>query len=852
MTTSGQQSEPGPAPHGAATGLANEPADRTERRLALAVVLVSLATFAAAAVFATQQLPAVWAFIPIYESALILSDLITAVLLFGQCRLARSRALLVLAGGYVFTAAVTAAHAMTFPGLFAPAGLLGATPQTTAWIYMFWHGGFPLIVVAYALLRGQRADAMPPSRRGITGPVVLTVVLAIGAAAAFSALAIGGALPQIMQGNRYTPALVFVVSTAWGLNLLALVVLWRRRRPFSVLDLWLAVVMSAWLCDIGLSAVFNAGRFDLGFYAGRVYGLLAATFVLARLLLEDGELRAQLLDSHANEQQRSAELQRVMHQLQEANAQLTASNQQLEEQSRFKSEFLANMSHELRTPLNAVIGFSEMLKDGMAGVLTERQRTFSGHIYKGGHHLLALINDILDLSKIEAGKVDIALERVPLEATLNEALAMVAELARGREVRVLPQYDGPLGSLMVDRRRLKQIVLNLVANAIKFTPAGGVVTLRAGAVDRARAASALPGPGEGLRMPLPQGDDARFVEISVADTGIGIAHADIQKLFKPFMQISNTVTRNVEGTGLGLVMVHRLAELHGGTVAVSSASGGGSCFTVWLPWRDADPALPEAARTGAKAPPKQPLALVIEDNGEASLLLSAQLETLGFSVRCVGSGEAALELVGQATPDLITLDILLPGMDGWQFLARLKTVPSWSEVPVVVVSVAADRNKGITLGAALVLQKPIGRDALLHGLERLGLKPRAEGEVTVLVVDDDASAIELLAAQLRQHRYAVLEAQGGRAGIELAQRHRPDLITLDLEMPDVNGFDVVEALRSSPDTSRIPIVVVTSQNLSDTDRSLLNGHISEIVGKSEFTPERFAGEVERALTRRKH
>jgi CheY-like chemotaxis protein len=273
---------------------------------------------------------------------------------------------------------------------------------------------------------------------------------------------------------------------------------------------------------------------------------------------------------------------------------------------------------------------------------------------------------------------------------------------------------------------------------------------------------------------------------------------------------------------------------------------------VWLPWRDADPALPEAARTGAKAPPKQPLALVIEDNGEASLLLSAQLETLGFSVRCVGSGEAALELVGQATPDLITLDILLPGMDGWQFLARLKTVPSWSEVPVVVVSVAADRNKGITLGAALVLQKPIGRDALLHGLERLGLKPRAEGEVTVLVVDDDASAIELLAAQLRQHRYAVLEAQGGRAGIELAQRHRPDLITLDLEMPDVNGFDVVEALRSSPDTSRIPIVVVTSQNLSDTDRSLLNGHISEIVGKSEFTPERFAGEVERALTRRKH
>jgi signal transduction histidine kinase/DNA-binding response OmpR family regulator len=844
MANSGRQLE-----RGAASWLADVPADRNERRLALAVVLVSVALFAVAAVWAKVQLPAVWAFIPIYESALIVGDLITAVLLFGQCHIARSRALLLLAGGYLFTAAATVAHALSFPGLFAPNGLLGATPQTTAWIYMFWHGGFPLVVFAYALLRGHTADAMPKQPKRMTRSVLLASTLAIGVAVAFTAWAVSSGLPPIMQGNRYTPTMIAVVSTVWGLNLLALVALWWRRRPFSVLDLWLMVVMCAWLFDTGLSAVFNAGRFDLGFYAGRVYGLLAASFVLARLLLEDGVLHARLHESHAMEQQRSAELQRVMQQLQEANTQLTDSNRQLEEQSRFKSEFLANMSHELRTPLNAVIGFSEMLKDGMAGVLTERQRTFAGHIYKGGHHLLALINDILDLSKIEAGKVDIALERVTLEATINEALTLVAELARGRGVQVKPQFDGPLGSLQADRRRLKQIVLNLVANAIKFTPAGGQVSVRVGVVERAHAESAVPGPGQGVRMPLPAGDVARFVEISVRDTGIGIARDDIQKLFKPFMQISNTVTRSVEGTGLGLVMVHRLAELHGGTVAVSSEPGQGSCFTVWLPWREDGPTLPET-RTVTKTPSAQPLALVVEDNSEARLLLTAQLETLGFVVRSVGSGEAALELANQLTPDLITLDILLPGMDGWQFLARLKSIPKWSEVPVVVVSVVADRSKGFTLGAALVLQKPIGRDALLHGLQRLGLKPSAEREVTVLVVDDDPNAIELLASQLRQNRYAVLAAHGGRAGIELAQRHRPDLIALDLEMPEVNGFDVVEALKRSPDTARIPIVVVTAQNLTAADRDRLNGHISDIVGKSEFSAERFVGEVQRALARR--
>ena len=243
------------------------------------------------ALWAKLQLPQVWAFIPIYESALILSDLITAVLLFGQCRIARSRALLVLAGGYVFTAAATTAHALTFPGLFSPSGLLGAGPQTTAWIYMFWHGGFPLVVIAYALMRDQPIEAARANGIARHGARHLRA----GDRRGSGIHGLGHGRMHCRRSCRATatrPSMLTVVSLVWAAGLLALAALWWRRRPFTVLDLWLAVVMCAWLFDIGLSAVFNGGRFDLGFYAVALYGLLAANFVLARLLLENGVMHA--------------------------------------------------------------------------------------------------------------------------------------------------------------------------------------------------------------------------------------------------------------------------------------------------------------------------------------------------------------------------------------------------------------------------------------------------------------------------------------------------------------------------------------------------------------------------------
>lgn len=829
------------------------PASGRAYRLALVALGVSAVIFVALAPFAKVQLAPLPAFIPIYQSALVVSDLITAVLLFGQFGISRSRSLLVLACGYLFTALMTMAHSLSFPGLFAPGGLLGSGTQTTAWLYMFWHGGFPLTVLAYAVLKQRRVDSLPGGRHAGVA-VVWAIAVAALAAALFTwiATAAHDLLPPIMLGNRYTPLMLGVVSTVWTLSLLALLSLWRRR-PHTVLDLWLMVVMSAWLFDIALSAVLNAGRFDLGFYAGRIYGLLAATFVLLVLLLENGVLHAQLVGAHTRARKRAADLLRLGVQLAAANDELAAKNSALVESSRLKSEFMSNMSHELRTPLNAIIGFSEMMKDGFVGDITSKQREFVTHVFAAGQHLLALINDMLDLAKIEAGRSELDLAALDLDTLIADSLAMFSARAETQRVTLADEPGPKLGSLQADARRVRQIVDNLLSNAMKFTPSGGRITLRATHVDRHAAAASLPGFPQGTRFPLPDSAHARFVQISVTDTGIGIHPEDASKLFTPFTQVANPMTRTSQGTGLGLAMVRQLAEMHGGTVGVSSKPGAGSCFTVWLPWRD-EASVPQGAVAGAPEPPATvagPLALIIEDDDKAAALMQAQLEAERFRVRRVATAEAALALAADLTPDVITLDILLPGIDGWELLARLQQVPAWQNVPVVVVSVIADENRGFSLGASLVLQKPVSRELLARGLARLGLAAGGDRRAAALVIDDDPRAVEILTNHLHQCGHVVLRGLGGAEGIDLAHRYRPDVILLDLEMPDVSGFDVVEALKANPATARIPIIIVTARQISAEDRKRLNGHIHDIVEKSDFNHGRFIGEVQRAMALRR-
>jgi PAS domain S-box-containing protein len=546
------------------------------------------------------------------------------------------------------------------------------------------------------------------------------------------------------------------------------------------------------------------------------------------------------------------ELKRVEHTLQQKNL-------ELEGASRMKSEFLANMSHELRTPLNAIIGFSEVLKDGLMGAMTEQQRGFIGDIFGSGQHLLSLINDILDLSKVEAGKMTLDLEPVEVSSLFTNSLSIIREKAAARRIRLNVEAAEDLGRIQVDARKVKQIVYNLLSNAVKFTLEGGHVTLRARRVTRAEVARPSGG-WQGRGDPLPH-DNAftEFLEIGVTDSGIGIGPEGLDRLFKPFSQIDSGLARRFEGTGLGLAMVKLLAELHGGTVFVESAIGEGSRFTVWLPVRAWDAEHPSLAplpieslaSVAHKPASGAPTALVVEDDPKSSELVRVQLEAQGFKVLSAFSAEEGLSIAQQQPLALITLDIMLPEMDGWEFLGRIKKVPALARIPVVIISIVADSTKGFALGASAIMQKPISRQELYEALVELGLFPVARGgSLKVLVADDDPKAVELIAVRVLGLASTVIKAHGGQEAIDLARSERPDLIVLDLMMPDVSGFDVVEVLQQRPETARIPIMVVTAKEITEDDRRKLSGFVKSIVDKGELYPERFVSEIQRAMSGR--
>ena len=684
-----------------------------QRYAAIAVALLSALVFAAAAPYARTPLEPVPAFLPIYESALIVLDLITAVLLLGQYRILRSRALLLLAAGYMFGAFMAVAHALSFPGLFAPKGSFHTGGQATAWIYFLWHAGFPLFVLAYAALKPkEHRVAHGSARKGVAASITIAVVAAI--ALIGLTLQLAESLP-LMTGNYDAPLKMTVAALTWLFGLAALVVLWRKR-PHSVLDMWLMVVLCVWTADSALASVLNGARFDLGWYGGRVYGLLASAFVLGVLLLENGTLYARLAAT---------------------NRLLAEKNGELADASRLKSEFVANMSHELRTPLNAIIGFSEVLKDGVAGELQGPQHEYVSDIHSSGQHLLALINDILDLSKIEAGKMSLDLNPVETTPMFEQSIAIVRERAMARNIFV--ELDIAIGreTLLLDSRKTKQILYNLLSNAVKFSHEGGRVQLRVRRVGGRDVREWSSSGATQLRMALPQVPTDHFLEIMVEDDGIGIAPADANLLFTMFSQIDSSLSKEVEGTGLGLALVDQLARLGGGTVALSSTPQEGSRFFVWLPWRDAKAIIAEDARgipSTTPAEQSQCTVLLIEDNDHAAQLIRLQLEPEGFRVARVATAQAALAWLSDGPPDLIVLDIMLPDMDGWDMLARLKNPASGvSHVPVVIVSIVADTAKGFKLGAAAVLQKPFSRDEMAVALNQAGFVSGANSSARVLV-----------------------------------------------------------------------------------------------------------------------
>jgi signal transduction histidine kinase/ActR/RegA family two-component response regulator len=594
--------------------LATLPATPGERRLAFVVVLVSAAIFVAAVPFARVPLARVPAFIPSYQSALAVNDLITAVLLFGQFSFSRSRGLLLLASGYLFTAVMALAHMLTFPGLFTPAGL-GAGPQTTAWLYMFWHGGFPALVIAYAL-SGSR-PAAPRGRASLA--VLVSVTVAVAAAAGCAALATAGhdTLPAIMQGNHYTPAMIFVVSGVWAVSLLALVALWRRR-PHSVLDLWLMVVMCAWLFDIALAAVLNAGRFDLGFYAGRIYGLLAASFVLVVLLLEHGRLYFEL-----DRQNRSLEST-----VRERTAQLLQS-----EKVATMGSLLAGVAHELNNPLAVLMGQAALLQRAAKDPsLVQRAEK----ITVAAERCCRVVKNFLALARQRPPERG----AVVLNQVVAEAVELLAYELRTDNVEVRLDVAGDLPPLWADAHQLHQVLVNIVANAHQ--------AMRHGAAPRT------------LAITTRSDAAGQRVHLEIADSGPGIPAEIRARIFEPFF----TTKPAGQGTGLGLSLCRGIVEEHGGALTVESEPGRGATFTVTLPVVPRPVDGDGSAGEGTPAPVAPKAILVVDDERDLAEVLVEELEGDGHQVEIASNGAEALRRLERRAFDLVVSDTKMPLLDG--------------------------------------------------------------------------------------------------------------------------------------------------------------------------------------------
>ena len=488
--------------------------------------------------------------------------------------------------------------------------------------------------------------------------------------------------------------------------------------------------------------------------------------------------------------------------------QLELQRRELATTSQHKSDFLASMSHELRTPLNAVIGFSEVLLERMFGELNERQADYVQDILDAGRHLLALLNDVLDLSKVEAGRMELEITTFPAVDAIHGVLALVRERAgqHGVELRFDPT-DAPT-HITADELRLKQVLLNVVGNAVKFTPEGGSVTLHAWA-------------------------EGPEVMITVTDTGIGVAEADRSRIFDSFQQGTRSASSS-EGTGLGLTLTRRIVELHGGRMWLDSELGVGSTFGLALPRQVQEVAVEgwsePAVHDGRRS------IVVIEDDPSSAELVGVHLSAAGLRPVTVRTGEEGLAAIRALRPTAVVLDIHLPGMDGWDVLSAIKADPQLAPTPVVVVSVLPERGRGFALGAADYLVKPVSKEGLLGAVWRaVAERLDRNGERRdVVVIDDDPTALELVRATLEPRGWTVTTCTGGAEALSVIREVNPSIVLVDLLMPDVDGFEVVDAMRADPRTAATPVVVLTAKSLTAQDRERLQGRIEFVASKGEL------------------
>ena len=498
-------------------------------------------------------------------------------------------------------------------------------------------------------------------------------------------------------------------------------------------------------------------------------------------------------------------------------------NRQLAEASHHKSQFLSSMSHELRTPLNAIIGLTEMMVTNAARFGTEKAAEPLRRVHRAGSHLLGLINQVLDLSKIEAGKLELSPDWVNLTPLINEVVDTARPLAEQNNNRLMVKCQENLGSLTVDPMRLRQILLNLLSNACKFTKQGEVTLLARKLVN-----------------------EGNWIEFAVSDTGIGMTPEQQAKLFEEFTQADSSTARQYGGTGLGLAITRKLARMMGGDVTLTSEAGKGSTFTVRLP---ADTDMPAGAPISSDRgrSTRADCVLVIDDDATARELIADHLKAGGFSVVTAAGGVEGIKLAKELQPTAITLDVMMPDLDGWSVLAALRQNPELADIPVIMVSIVDDKRRGISLGAAGYLTKPIDRERLHRLVRRFQAPARA---TRVLMVEDDASQRERMLGWLERPQWIVREAANGREALDLLREEKPDVILLDLMMPEMDGFEVVAALQGNKDWRDIPVIVITSLDLTAKDRERLNSGVKSVLVKENFRPEDLVEHIRRLVQSR--
>jgi len=548
--------------------------------------------------------------------------------------------------------------------------------------------------------------------------------------------------------------------------------------------------------------------------------LINAVAVQLGRIIEHKQAERELQEKNEQLDAQNEELQAQTEELVAQQQELVEKTSEVEKANQLKSEFLASMSHELRTPLNAVIGFSELLLDGVPGEINDEQRECLSDILDSGQHLLNLINDVLDLSKVEAGKMELKIENLNLRDVIDDVVQIVKPMVDKNKHKIGISIEERLPQVRADKSRLRQVLLNLLSNATKFTPPGGE-----------------------LRIDVSREGD--WCQASVVDNGIGIKKEDQKRIFEVFTQVETLPGGKKEGTGLGLALTRQFVETMGGRIWVESEYRKGSRFTLTLPLvRQAEPYL-EKVFPKKKPPlkPGQKQVLVVDDDPKARNLLRLWLKEEGYAVTEAPNAGEGIKKAEELLPEVIVLDILMPEKDGWHVLKALKSKPKTRDIPVVISSVVEEKELAFSLGAVDYFVKPINKKRFLKRIAELGIVRREK----VLVVDDNPKDVRLVASILEAESIGVLCAYGGEEGVRMAKENKPALIVLDILMPDLNGFEVIERLYEDEKTRNIPIVVLTVKELTEEEFEMLSRRTKAVVMKAGFKREDFLSEVRKVV-----